>query len=62
MWGVGFGGGYARRVAAAPGTRVRACVALAGPYNFGECWAGLPQLTRQTFRVWSGAGSEQEAA
>jgi dipeptidyl aminopeptidase/acylaminoacyl peptidase len=61
VWGVSLGGYYAPRVAAAAGTRVRACVALAGPYNFGDCWNGLPQLTRDTFRVRSGAGSDDEA-
>jgi dipeptidyl aminopeptidase/acylaminoacyl peptidase len=61
LWGVSLGGYYAPRVAAALGERARACVALAGPFNFGECWAGLPQLTRDTFRTRSGAASEEEA-
>jgi dipeptidyl aminopeptidase/acylaminoacyl peptidase len=61
VWGVSLGGYYAPRVAAAAGDRVTACVALAGPYNFGDCWDGLPQLTRDTFRVRSGAGSDDEA-
>lgn len=61
LWGVSLGGYYAPRVAAALGNRVSACVSLAGPYNFGACWEGLPQLTRDTFRVRSGAGSEGEA-
>ncbi|MFC4585353.1 alpha/beta hydrolase family protein [Sphaerisporangium corydalis] len=61
VWGVSLGGYYAPRVAAAVGDRVRACVALAGPYDFGECWDGLPDLTRQTFQVRSGAASEKEA-
>ena len=61
LWGVSLGGYYAPRVAAALGDRVKACVALAGPYNFGECWDRLPQLTRQTFEVRSRAGDEVEA-
>jgi len=61
VWGVSLGGYYAPRVAAALGDRARACVALAGPFNFGECWPGLPQLTRDTFRVRSGATSDEEA-
>jgi 2,6-dihydroxypseudooxynicotine hydrolase len=61
VWGVSLGGYYAPRVAAAAGDRIKACVALAGPYNFGECWEGLPDLTRQTFQVRSGADSEKEA-
>src|SRR5258705_1154884 len=61
VWGVSLGGYYAPRVAAALGDRLSACVALAGPYNFGECWGQLPALTRQTFQVRSGATSDEEA-
>ena len=61
VWGVSLGGYYAPRVAAALGDRVRACVALAGPYDFGECWEQLPALTRHTFQVRSRAGSDEEA-
>jgi dipeptidyl aminopeptidase/acylaminoacyl peptidase len=61
IWGVSLGGYYAPRVAAALGDRVRACVALAGPYDFGDCWDRLPQLTRDTFRVRSRADSDAEA-
>ncbi|WP_432478165.1 alpha/beta hydrolase family protein [Nocardioides sp. GXQ0305] len=61
VWGVSLGGYYAPRVAAALGERAAACVALAGPFNFGECWDGLPQLTRDTFRHRSGATDDDEA-
>jgi 2,6-dihydroxypseudooxynicotine hydrolase len=61
VWGVSLGGYYAARVAAALGDRVRACVSLAGPFNFGECWPGLPQLTRDTFRVRSGTADDDSA-
>jgi 2,6-dihydroxypseudooxynicotine hydrolase len=61
IWGVSLGGYYAPRVAAALGERATACVSLAGPFNFGECWPGLPQLTRDTFRVRSGAATDEEA-
>jgi dipeptidyl aminopeptidase/acylaminoacyl peptidase len=61
VWGVSLGGYYAPRVAAALGNRVNACVALAGPFNFGECWAGLPELTRRTFEVRARAANEAEA-
>ncbi|MGH2736613.1 MAG: alpha/beta hydrolase family protein [Actinomycetota bacterium] len=60
IWGVSLGGYYAPRVAAGvPG--VRACIALAGPYNFGEVWEGLPELTRNTFRVRSGCETDEDA-
>jgi 2,6-dihydroxypseudooxynicotine hydrolase len=61
VWGVSLGGYYAPRVAATLRDRVKACVALAGPFNFGECWDGLPELTRRTFQVRSRAGSDQQA-
>jgi 2,6-dihydroxypseudooxynicotine hydrolase len=61
VWGVSLGGYYAPRVAAALGDRVRACVALAGPYDFGECWGQLPELTRRTFQVRSRSASDAEA-
>lgn len=60
VWGVSLGGYYAPRIASGD-DRVRACVALCGPYNFGEVWAGLPELTRQTFRVRSRSGTDDEA-
>lgn len=52
VWGVSLGGYYAPRIASGD-PRVRACVALAGPYDFGECWERLPPLTREAFRVRS---------
>ncbi len=62
VWGVSLGGYYAPRVAAAAGDRIRACVALAGPYNFGDCWDQLPQLTRDTFRVRSQVQTDERGA
>ncbi len=61
VWGVSLGGYYSPRVAAAVGDQVKACVALAGPYNFGECWGQLPPLTRKAFEVRSKAGDDDEA-
>ncbi len=52
VWGVSLGGYYAPRVASGD-DRVRACVALAGPYNFADQWDSLPILTREAFRVRS---------
>jgi 2,6-dihydroxypseudooxynicotine hydrolase len=34
---------------------------VSGPYDFGECWDGLPALTRETFRHHSGAADDEEA-
>jgi dienelactone hydrolase len=61
VWGVSLGGYYAPRIAAAVGERVKACVALAGPYNFGDCWDRLPELTRAAFRVRSAMPDDDNA-
>ena len=60
VWGISLGGYYAPRVAAGD-ERVRACVALAGPYDFGACWDGLPALTREAFRVRAHLTSADQA-
>ena len=59
LWGVSLGGYYAPRVAAH--VPVRACIALAGPYDFGAIWDDLPVLTRETFRVRARTSNDQEA-
>lgn len=60
LWGVSLGGYYAPRAAAFE-KRVKACIGLSGPYNFGEIWDNLPELTRETFRVRSHCATETEA-
>jgi len=52
LWGVSLGGYYACRAVAFE-TRIQACVALAGPYDWSRIWDGLPELTREAFRVRS---------
>ena len=59
MWGVSLGGYYAPRAAAFE-KRIRACIALSGPFDWAEIWDALPELTRETFRVRS--HSKDEAA
>jgi 2,6-dihydroxypseudooxynicotine hydrolase len=59
-FGVSLGGYYAARCAAYE-PRLKATVALAGPYRFDFDWDDLPPQTRATFRVRSGAASEAEA-
>jgi pimeloyl-ACP methyl ester carboxylesterase len=58
--GVGLGGYYAPRAAAFE-PRIKAVAAIGGPYNFGECWPGLPELARAAFAHHSGARDEDEA-
>jgi 2,6-dihydroxypseudooxynicotine hydrolase len=60
IWGVSLGGYYAPR-AAAYEKRIRACIALSGPFEWEKIWDGLPELTRETFRVRSHSADENEA-
>jgi pimeloyl-ACP methyl ester carboxylesterase len=52
IWGVSLGGYYAPR-AAAYEPRIRACIALSGPFDWAEIWDALPELTRNTFQARS---------
>jgi len=60
VWGVSLGGYYAPRVASGD-ERVRACVALAGPYSFADDWDSRPILTREAFRVRSKSADMETA-
>jgi dipeptidyl aminopeptidase/acylaminoacyl peptidase len=60
VWGVSLGGYYAARVAAGD-RRVRACIALSGPFSFGAAWPQLPQLTRDAFTVRSRSATPEQA-
>jgi len=57
--GLSLGGYYAPRAAAVE-ERVRCVVGVSGPFNFGECWDGLPQLTRDTFVHHAGAADAED--
>lgn len=59
LWGVSLGGYYAPRAAAFE-KRVKACIALAGPYNMGAAWDTLPEITREAFRVRSKCATQEE--
>jgi dipeptidyl aminopeptidase/acylaminoacyl peptidase len=58
--GVSLGGYYAPRAAAFE-KRVKACMALGGPFDWAESWDGLPDLTREAFRVRSHCATLEEA-
>jgi dienelactone hydrolase len=60
IWGVSLGGYYAARVASGD-TRVRACIALCGPYCLGDLWEQLPELSRAAFTVRSKSTSQEQA-
>jgi 2,6-dihydroxypseudooxynicotine hydrolase len=60
FWGVSLGGYYAPR-AVAYEKRFKACIALAGPYDWSECWEDLPDVTRAAFTVRSKSKTDAEA-
>src|SRR5215831_18395404 len=60
IWGVSLGGYYAARVASGD-ERVRACIALSGPYSLGDAWDQMPELSRAAFTVRSRSGSDAQA-
>ena len=60
LWGVSLGGYYAPRAAAFE-KRVKACIGLSGPYDFGDLWEQLPPLSRNAFRVRSHCTTEADA-
>ncbi len=60
LWGVSLGGYYAPRAAAFE-KRVKACIALSGPYDMGSAWDMLPELTRETFRTRAHCETQDEA-
>lgn len=60
LWGVSLGGYYAPRAAAFE-QRIKACIALSGPYDWAQIWPALPELTRETFRVRSKCGTQAAA-
>jgi alpha-beta hydrolase superfamily lysophospholipase len=61
IWGVSLGGYYAPR-AAAFDPRLTACVSLSGCFDLGDAWEGMPDLSREAFRVRSHSASAAEAA
>jgi dienelactone hydrolase len=60
LWGVSLGGYYAPRAAAFE-KRIKACISLCGPFDWGDAWESLPDLTREAFRVRSHLGTLEDA-
>ena len=60
VWGVSLGGYYAPRAAAFE-KRIKACIALSGPFEWVEYFDRLPELTRNTFQVRSRSRTIAEA-
>jgi pimeloyl-ACP methyl ester carboxylesterase len=57
--GVSLGGYHAPRAAAFE-PRIRAVAGISGPLNFGALWDHIPELTRETFIVKSGAADAED--
>ncbi len=60
LLGISMGGIYGPR-AAAKEKRLRAVVALAGPYDLAECWSGLNPLTKGGYVFYTKSRDEAEA-
>jgi pimeloyl-ACP methyl ester carboxylesterase len=60
LMGISMGAIYGPR-AAAHEKRLRAIVALAGPYNLGDCWDGLNSLTRGGYIFYTKSANDDEA-
>src|SRR5258706_5210819 len=60
IWGVSLGGYYAPRAAAFE-KRIKACVALSGPYARSSSFEGRPSINVETFRVRSKSANLEEA-
>src|SRR6266496_2073509 len=60
LWGVSLGGYYAPR-AAAYEKRIKACVALSGPFQRSADFTGRPQMNVEAFRVRSKSANLEEA-
>ena len=58
--GVSLGGYYAPQ---GGGARAAGCArspGISGPFRFGDLWDDLPPMTRETFTVKSGGGSDDD--
>ncbi len=60
LWGLSLGGYYAPRAAAFE-KRIRACIGICGPYDWGALWDDLPELTKSAFRLRSKSTDEADA-
>ena len=60
LMGISMGGIYGP-LAAAREKRIRALIALAGPYDLSECWAALNPLTRAGYVFYTKSSDEAEA-
>lgn len=60
VFGISLGGYYAPR-AAAFDERIKACIALSGPYDLAEAWPSMGPLHKEAIRIRSHLATEEEA-
>jgi dienelactone hydrolase len=60
IWGLSLGGYYAPRAAAFE-KRIKACIGICGPYDWGAVWDKLPALTKDAYRLRSKSADDAEA-
>jgi 2,6-dihydroxypseudooxynicotine hydrolase len=60
LMGISMGGIYGPRAAASE-KRLRAVIALAGPYDLSECWPALNPLTRGGYVFYTKSRDDAEA-
>ncbi len=60
LWGISLGGYYAPRAAAFE-KRIKACIAICGPFDWGALWDNLPDLTKGAYRLRSKSKDNAEA-
>ena len=60
FWGISLGGYYGPRAVAFE-KRLKACISVCGPYDWGSLWDELPELTRDAFRVRSHSRDDAQA-
>ncbi len=60
IWGLSLGGYYAPRAAAFE-KRLKACIGICGPYDWGALWNNLPALTKGAYILRSKSADEAEA-
>ena len=60
LWGVSLGGYFAPRACAFE-KRIKACIALSGPFDWAAIFDRLPELTRHTFQVRAKCRTEAQA-
>ena len=60
VWGVSMGGYFAARAAAFE-KRLKACISISGPYDYGPKLKHMPEISQDTFRMRSHGKTKEDA-